>query len=60
MPVRIDANVSYLREMISEKCKVFARKGVDDIVLFGFIHRYVGDEKGTFLTLALYPPLGLS
>ena len=26
MLVRIDANVSYLREMVSEKCKVFARK----------------------------------
>ena len=32
MPQRIDANVSDLREMVSEKCKVFARKGVDDIV----------------------------
>ena len=26
MPVRIDANVSYLRELVLKKCKVFARR----------------------------------
>ena len=47
MPQRIDANVSDLRVMISEMCKVFARMGVDNF-LFGLTDRDIGDKKGSF------------